>query len=55
MIHHVVDIMSTEAELFVIRYGINQATYLSNVNQIIVITDFIHVAKRIFNSSSHLY
>ena len=30
-IHHIVNIMSTEAELFTIRCGINQATYLPNV------------------------
>jgi len=32
MIHHEVNIMSTEAELFVIRCSINQATYLPNIN-----------------------
>ena len=47
--------MSTEAKLFVIRCGINQATYLSNINQIFVITDSIHTVKRIFDSLSHLY
>jgi len=47
--------MSTEVELFVIRCGINQATHLSNVNQIVVIMDSIHVAKRIFDSLSHSY
>jgi len=31
-IHHAVNIMSTKAKLFVIRCGINQAIYLSNVN-----------------------
>ena len=54
-IHHIVNIMSTEAKLFVIRYGINQAIYLPNVKYIFVITDSIHTAKRIFDSLSHPY
>jgi len=44
--------MSAEAELFVIRCSINQATHLSNVNQIM---DSIHTTRRIFDSSLHLY
>ena len=32
-IHHIVNVMSTEAELFVIRYGINQASHLSNIKK----------------------
>ena len=55
MIHHKVNITSTEAELFVIRCSINQAIYLPNINQIIVITDSIHATKRIFDSLSHPY
>jgi len=47
--------MSTKAELFVIRYSINQAICFLNINCIFVITDFIHAAKRIFDSSSHPY
>ena len=47
--------MSYEAELFVIRCSINQATHLSNTNWIIVIMDSIHAAKKIFNSSLHPY
>jgi len=54
-IHHTVSITFTKVKLFVIRYSINQATYLSDVKCIFVITDSIHTAKRIFNSSSHLY
>ena len=54
-IHYVVNILSTEAKLFVIRYDINQATCLSNINHIFVITDSIHVADRIFDSLLHLY
>jgi len=34
-INDVINITSTEAELFVIRYGINQATQIANINYII--------------------
>jgi len=54
-IHHAVNITSTEAELFIIRCCINQATHLLNIKRIIIISDSIHVAKRIFNSLSHPY
>jgi len=47
--------MSTEAKLFAIRYGINQAIYLPNVKYIFVITDSIHTTKIIFDSLSHSY
>jgi len=52
-IHLTVNVMSTKVKLFIIKCGINQATYLPNIKWIIVITDFIYTAKRIFNSSSH--
>ena len=54
-IHHVVKVTSIEAELFAIRCGIIQATHIPNINRIIVITDSIHTAKKIFDSSSHSY
>ena len=50
-LHHVINITSTEAELFAIRYSINQAIQLVNINCIIVITDLIYAAKQIFDSS----
>jgi len=53
-VHHAVFITSTEAELFTIRCGINQACNKENVFKIIV-TDSIHTAKKIFDSKSHLY
>jgi len=46
------NIMTTEAELFAIRYGINQATCVNNIN---VITDSIYTAERIFDLSLHSY
>ena len=54
-IHHTVNITSTEAELFVIRCGLNQAIWLTNIEHIIVITDSMHTTKTIFNLSIHLY
>ena len=52
MIHHVVYVISTEAELFVIRYSINQALNLDNVSKVIVITDSIHMVKKSLNQLS---
>ena len=48
-IHHASFVTSLEAELFTIRCGINQAYLLDNVSKIVVITDSIHVAKKIFD------
>jgi len=55
MIHHVVHIISTEAELFAIRCGINQAMNFDNMSKIIVITDSIYVVRKIFEPSVYLY
>ena len=52
-VHHAAFITSTEAELFTIRYGINQACIKENVSKIIVVTNSIHAAKKIFDSKSH--
>ena len=54
-IHHVVNITSTEVELFAIRCSINQAICLPNTNWIVVIMDFIHTAKKIFDLLLHPY
>ena len=54
-LHHVVHVTSTEAELFAIRCGINQTTNCEDISKIIIITDFIHVAKRIFDLLSYPY
>jgi len=48
-VHHAAFITSTEAELFAIRCGINQAYSKENVSKIIVVTDSIHAAKKIFD------
>ena len=52
-VHHAMFVTSMEAELFAIRYGINQACSNKAISKIIVITDSIHAARKIFNSSSH--
>jgi len=43
---------TTEAELFAIRCGINQAVGIPHIKCIVVMTD---TAKKIFNSLSYLY
>ena len=48
-------ITSTEAELFVIRCGINQACSKEDISRIIIVTDSIHAAKKIFDTKSHPY
>ena len=55
MIHYAVNIMSTEAELFAIRYSINQTIQISNVIYIIIVTDAIHIAHHIFDSLINTY
>ena len=54
-VHHVAFVTSTEAELFAIRCGINQACNKKNISKVIVITNSIHAAKKIFDTKSHLY
>ena len=55
MLYHAINMMSTEAELFVIRCGINQAMNTDNILRITVITDSLHMVKKIFNPSLHLF
>ena len=52
-LYYMAFVTSTEAELFAIRYSINQAHIKKNIFKIIVVTDSIYVAKKIFNSLSH--
>ena len=54
-IHHAINITSTKAELFAIRCGLNQASHLANIEYIVVITDSIHVVKKIFGLFTHPY
>ena len=55
ILHHTVNINNTEAKLFVIRYDINQATNSIGISKIVIITDSIHAAKKIFDPSLHLF
>ena len=52
-LHHTVNITSTKAEFFAIRCDIIQATYLQEISKIIVVTNSIYTAKKIFNPSIH--
>ena len=54
-VHYTANITSTKAELFTIRCSINQATNLPSISKIIVVTDSIHMARLIFDSSIHLF
>ena len=54
-IHHMVYVTSTESELFAIRCSINQALNLNNMSKVIVITDSIHMVRKIFKLSIHPY
>ena len=54
-VHHAMFITSTEAELFTIRCGINQACIKEGVSKIIMVTDSIHAVEKIFDSKLHLY
>ena len=53
--HHTINITFMEAKLFVIRCSINQAIQFPNISCIIIITDSIYVAQKIFNSSIYPY
>ena len=55
MYHHAINVSTTKAELFAIRYDINQAVSILHIKCIIVITDLLHAVKKIFDSSSYLY
>ena len=54
-IHHAINVTSTKVELFTIRYRINQAIQVPNIEQIIVITDAIPATRHIFDLSTHSY
>ena len=54
-LHHTINVTSTEAELFAIRCGINQATNLNDISKIIIVTDSIHAVRKIFDLTSNLF
>jgi len=53
-VYHVANITSTKGKLFAIRCGINQATNLSGILKIIIVTNSIHVVRLIFDSFIYL-
>ena len=55
MIHHTVNVLTTEAELFAIMCDINQAINIPGILKIVIITDLLHTSWRIFDSSVYLY
>ena len=54
-VHYIVNITFTEAKIFTIRCEINQAISIPNINCIVIITNSLYAAKRIFDSLSHPY
>jgi len=54
-LHHAVNVITTEAELFTIRCGINQATSIPGISKIVVIIGLLHATQRIFDSSLYLF
>jgi len=54
-LHRAINITTAKAELFAICCSINQAVANHNVKHIIVITNSLHIARRIFDSFTHLY
>ena len=54
-IHRAINVTTTEAELFTIWCGINQAVTNFNTNHIVVITDSLHTTRRIFDFSVYPY
>ena len=54
-VHHTLFVTTTEAELFAIRCGINQACSKDSILKIIVVTNSIHAVRKIFDSEFHPY
>ena len=55
ILHHTVNIILTEVELFAIKYRINQAVQMQDVSYIIVITDTIYAVEKIFDLFMYLH
>ena len=53
--HHLAFVMSIGVELFAIRCSINQASSIDNISKIIVATDSIYTARKIFDILPHPY
>jgi len=55
ILYYAINITMTKAKLFAIRCGINQTIQVTNSSYIIIITNAIHSAQYIFDSSIHSY
>ena len=55
ILYYAINITTNETELFTIRCEISQTTQLPNIFHIIIITDSIYTAQRIFDSFTHFY
>ena len=53
--HQALNMSITEAELFAIRCGINQTIVIPHIKHIVVITNSLYTAKKIFDLSLHPY
>ena len=51
-LYRAINITTAKAELFAIQCGINQAVTNPNVKHIVVITDSLHITRKILNSST---
>ena len=54
-LHRAINITTAEAKLFAIWYSINQVVADPNVKHIVVITNSLHIVRKIFDSSTHPY
>ena len=54
-LYRAINITTAKAELFTIRCSINQAVADPCTKHIIVITNCLHIARKIFDLSTHLY
>jgi len=52
-LHHAINTTMTEAELFAIKCRISQVIQFSDISHIIIVTNSIHAAQRIFDSTIH--
>ena len=49
ILHHTINITSIETKLFAIRCKVSQAIQITNISYIIIITDALHTAQKIFD------
>jgi len=54
-LYRATNVITAKAELFTIRCGIHQAVTDPSIKHIIVITDFLHITRKIFDSSTYPY